>query len=88
MTLDVLYEFNGASLETSLSDLSVRGAYVDTSTPLPPGSEINLIFILPDGMVVETEAKVAHSQPGSGMGVTFTNLSLEQANYIRQFITA
>jgi PilZ domain len=88
LVLNVWYEGENVRGETRISDLSVRGAYVEMSSPLPVGSTFKLIFTLPDSMVIETEGTVVHSEPHSGMGVRFDSLSLEQTNYIRQFIHA
>lgn len=88
MVLDVWYEGENVRGETRISDLSVTGAYVETITPLPVDSVFKLIFTLPDGAVIETQSTVVHSHPQSGMGVKFTSLTSEQANYIRQFIHA
>jgi hypothetical protein len=86
--LDVWYEGETVRGETRISDLSVRGAYIDTMTPLPVGSTFNLIFTLPDGAVIETQSTVMHSEPRIGMGVRFISLTPEQTDYIRQFIHA
>jgi PilZ domain len=88
LRLDAWYDGAGVRGETRISDLSVRGAYLEAVAPLPVGTTFNLGFALPDGTVIETEATVAHSHPDSGMGVRFDSLSLEQANTIRQFIRA
>jgi hypothetical protein len=88
MALAVRYDCDGEAVDTTISDLSVNGAFVDTPDPLSTGSLLTLVFTLPDGMVVETLGKVVHSQAGVGMGITFTTLSSEQSNYIRQFIRA
>jgi hypothetical protein len=88
LALDVWYEGNSVRGETRISDLSVRGAFIEALTPMPVGTIFHLIFALPDGSVIETQATVAHSQPGSGMGVRFDSLSPEQTNTIRQFIRA
>ena len=71
--------------------MSAYSAHVDTFAHdnLPPRKQWpNLIFTLPDGMVVESQCLVVRSHPRRGMGVRFTSLSLEQSNYIRQFIHA
>lgn len=86
--LDVWYEGENVRGETRISDLSVRGAYIETVTPLPVGATFKLVFALPDSMVIETEGTVAHCEPQSGMGVRFLSLTPEQTNYIRQFIHA
>src|ERR1051326_5587389 len=88
LTLDVWYESEGERISTRTSDLSIKGAYIETVTPLPVDSLINLIFTLPDGMVIESQGIVMHSHPRQGMGIRFTSLSSEQRNYIRQFIHA
>jgi hypothetical protein len=88
LALDVWYESAGVRGETRISDLSVRGAFIEALTPMPVGTIFHLIFALPDGSVIETQATVAHSRPGSGMGVRFDSLTLEQINTIRQFIHA
>jgi uncharacterized protein (TIGR02266 family) len=88
LLLDVWYEGAGVRGEARISDLSVRGAFIEAATPLPVGTIFTLSFTLPDGTVIETEATVAHTHSGSGMGVRFDSLSPEQANTIRQFIHA
>ncbi|MFL6214069.1 MAG: PilZ domain-containing protein [Blastocatellia bacterium] len=88
LVLDVWYEGEGVRGETRISDLSVRGAYIEAASPLPVGTIFNVTFALPDGTVIETQATVAHSHPGSGMGVRFDSLTREQTNIIRQFIHA
>src|SRR5690242_10795399 len=88
LRLDVRYEGEGVRGEARISDISVRGAFIETATPPPVGMIFNLSFTLPDGTLIETEATVAHSHPGSGMGVRFDSLSPEQTNTIRQFIRA
>lgn len=88
LVLDVWYEGEAALGETHISDLSITGAYIETRTPMAVGATFKVIFALPDGHVVETEATVMHSQRGQGMGVHFASLAAEQRNYIRQFIRA
>ncbi|MEN3331878.1 MAG: PilZ domain [Blastocatellia bacterium] len=88
LVLDVWYEGENVRGETRISDLSVRGAYIETMAPLPVGATFKLVFALPDSMVIETEGTVVHSEPQSGMGVRFDSLSSEQTDYIRQFIRA
>jgi hypothetical protein len=84
----VWYEGENVRGETRISDLSVRGAYIETMAPLPVGATFMLAFTLPDGMVIEAKCSVMHSHPRNGMGVRFLSLSSEQSNYIRQFIRA
>ena len=88
LVLDVWYAGEGARGESRISDLSIRGAYIETGRLMPVGSTFKVTFALPDGSVIETQATVAHSHTVSGMGLRFDSLSLEQTNTIRQFIRA
>jgi len=88
LVLDVWYEGENGRAETHISDLSVQGAYIETITPLPVGSTFKLVFVLPDSMVIETQGTVVRCESRRGMGIKFISLSLEQSNYIRQFIHA
>ena len=88
LVLDAWYESGGERVSTRISDLSVKGAYIETITPPPVDSTISVVFTLPDGMVIESQCLVVRSHAHQGMGVRFTSLSLEQSNYIRQFIHA
>jgi PilZ domain len=53
------------------NDLSPFGCSVETVNPFPEGIEVRL-RIWHAGVNFYAEGKVAHSQPNSGMGITFT----------------
>lgn len=86
LLLDVTFAGAGARNETRISDISVTGVYIETNSPAPVGSNLNLTFTLPDGHLIDTEGVVVHSQPQAGMGVEFTGLKRDDARRIRQFI--
>ncbi len=83
---EVQYEGAGIHAETRISDINLSGVFVDAMSPVPVGAAVNLSFVLPGGQRVATEGVVIHSQPGIGMGVTFTSLSEENAKLIRETI--
>jgi uncharacterized protein (TIGR02266 family) len=86
LLLEVTYEGAGVRAETRISDISVAGVYIDTVSPVPVGSSLDLTFTLPNGHVVHTKGLVVHSQPQMGIGVEFTDLDPEDARVIRESI--
>jgi hypothetical protein len=72
-------------------DSSTRGVFVRAAVPAAIGSEINVQFLLPDGSDLVLQGRVVHRLSAeearamgehAGMGVQFTQLSAEQAQYI------
>jgi hypothetical protein len=59
-----------------LRNVSLRGCYVETTRPLPVGSEIDLLLFVGD-RTVRAGAKVRFVRQTSGMGVEFTHLAPE-----------
>lgn len=76
---------------TGLSgDLSRGGLFVATYRPQPPGSRLDLCFVLPDGTMVETAGVVTWTREQSGdtppgMGVRFEGLSEGARGAIEKF---
>jgi len=85
---EVQYEGAGIRAETRISDINISGVFIDALSPLPVGANLRLVFTLPGGQKVATEAVVVHSQPSIGMGVAFTNLSPADAQLIQETIEA
>jgi len=68
----------GESLfKASISDVSVAGAFVHTTTDLPPGTIVVLGFEAA-GARLKLEGEVVHCQKGSGLGVRFVSLTEAQ----------
>jgi hypothetical protein len=66
----------GTPLFANLTDISMGGCYIETSTILPPGSKIKLGFSMDDA-TLSTEGVVARLDPGSGVAVQFRELNRE-----------
>jgi hypothetical protein len=64
----------GTAMQTSPSDVSGRGCYIESLVPLPLGTQLVITFWL-DADKVVTPASVRTSDPGVGMGIEFTGLS-------------
>src|SRR3981081_1255960 len=60
----------GAPVFGSLTDISMGGCYIETSTILSPGTKIKLGFSMEDGSLT-AEGAVARIDPGSGIAVQF-----------------
>lgn len=86
MLLEVKYEGAGVRAETRISDISTSGVFIDAMSPLPVGSDVKLAFTLPSGRAIEAEGTVTQSQPRIGMGITFTKISHEDKESIREII--
>ena len=50
------------------------GVFLQTPTPKPVGTNVNLHFLVQEGQV-RAEAIVRHIKPGQGLGLKFTALS-------------
>ena len=83
---EVQYEGAGIRAETRISDINLSGVFIDALSPLPVGAVLKLIFTLPGGEKITSEAVVIHSQPGIGMGVEFVELSPEDKSLIQEII--
>jgi PilZ domain-containing protein len=83
---EVQYEGAGIRAETRISDINVSGVFIDTLSPLPVGASLKVVFTLPGGQKVATDAVVVHSQPSIGMGVAFTDLGPDEARLIQETI--
>jgi c-di-GMP-binding flagellar brake protein YcgR len=72
----------------SLGDLSVGGAFIETSQRYPVGSILNLRFKLPRALeFITCTIIVRHTRGGNGLGVEFLDLSPEDRHQINTFIS-
>jgi hypothetical protein len=68
-----------------LTDLSVGGCYVETESPFPQASAVDLC-LKAAGMEIHTEAVVRVMHPGHGMGIEFPARTEEQRKSVADFI--
>ena len=69
-------ECEGAGLNrlaTRINDLSLTGAFIDSLTCYPPGTNLRLRFHVQD-VLIEAAAEVRYTMPQMGMGVRFFDL--------------
>ncbi len=68
-----------------LTDLSLGGCYVETRSPFPQGSAVDLC-LRAAGLEIHSEGLVRIMHPGHGMGIEFPARTEEQRARVAQFI--
>lgn len=70
-------------LPARVTDICLGGCYVEMMSPLPVGSAVDLRLDL-GAEVLQSRGKVRSSHPGMGMGISFTGMSPEDLQKLRQ----
>jgi hypothetical protein len=70
----VYWRCNGHDDLSSVSDLSLRGLFIETSDPRPLGATVKIDFLVQEGQI-RAEAIVCHVKPGTGLGLQLTALA-------------
>ena len=76
VTIELQTETGGTPLFANLTDVSLGGCFVETSTILSPGTKIKLGFSMDDS-TLSAEGVVARLDPGSGVAVQFREMNRE-----------
>ena len=76
VTIELQTDAGGTPLFANLTDISLGGCFVETSTILAPGSKIKLGFSMDDPSL-NAEGVVARLEPGSGVAVQFREVNRE-----------
>jgi len=82
---DILPEEPGAVSHCKLTDLSLGGCYVQTESPFPQASMVDLC-LRAAGMEIHAEGLVRVMHPGQGMGIEFAARTEEQRKSVGKFI--
>src|SRR5450755_2411481 len=82
---DALPEETDAVSQCKLTDLSLGGCYVQTDSPFPQSSAVDLCLRAP-GLEIHTEGVVRVMHPGHGMGIEFPARTAEQRKSVGDFI--
>jgi uncharacterized protein (TIGR02266 family) len=84
---EIEYSSDSPSVTRRLTDLSTDGLFIDTMSPLPPGTLLSVRFNLPgDPLPLVVLGEVAWSQEHLGMGVKFMNLRHKDRDRIRAWV--
>jgi hypothetical protein len=76
VTIELHTDEGAVPLFANLTDVSLGGCYVETSTIMGPGSKIKLGFSM-DDPTLSAEGVVARLDPGSGIAVQFREMNRE-----------
>jgi CheY-like chemotaxis protein len=82
---DAVPEEPDAVSQCKLTDLSLGGCYVETESPFPQSSAVDLC-LRAAGMEIHTEGLVRVMHPGHGMGLEFPARTEEQRKSVGDFI--
>jgi len=82
---DALPEEPDAVTQCKLTDLSLGGCYVQTESPFPQSSAVDLC-LRAAGMEIHTEGLVRVMHPGHGMGIEFPARTEDQRKSVGEFI--
>jgi type IV pilus assembly protein PilZ len=87
--LEVDYRCDDTFLFAYITDMSAMGIFIQTVTPKPPGTLLNLRFRIPDGTRLDVDGRVIwvnhpHGKDSinPGMGVQFVDLTPAQRDQI------
>jgi uncharacterized protein (TIGR02266 family) len=83
---------SGLSTDSRITNMSATGAFIETSKPLPDGTELDLHLQLPDeDEIMSIDARVVWIKSNgcsalAGMGIQFTNILPEHQEKLAAFI--
>jgi hypothetical protein len=77
---------NGSRLLARISDLSVRGCYVDTLNPFPLHTEVRL-RVRHGNQACELPGTIIYVHSGYGMGILFGSASSPQLAILKNWLT-
>lgn len=89
------YRADGHYLFDFCRDLGTGGVFIETSSPLPAGSTLDLTFTIPDSkQTLRTSGTVIWAQPPvdgrknltPGMGIQFSGFTGEQRTALEEFV--
>jgi type IV pilus assembly protein PilZ len=93
MCLEVDYRCDDTFLFAYITDMSAMGIFIQTTTPKPAGTLLNLRFRTPDGSRMDVDGRVIWvNQPhgadsiNPGMGVQFVDLTPAQRDLIQGLV--
>ena len=69
------------------SELSRHGCYMDMMNPFFDGTTLN-VRIVHDGQALDASARVIHSQPNVGMGLSFDQIEPDHQPIIDKWLRA
>ena len=75
-----------STLDAHTSEICRHGCYLDMMNPFFDGTALR-VRITHDGQAVDATARVVHSKPNVGMGLSFDQIDARQAPIIEQWLS-
>jgi PilZ domain-containing protein len=85
-TAEVTDQSSRTVIPTRVTELSLRGCYLDMPNPLPQDTPIN-IKIYSEGKFFESAGTIVYSKP-NGVGVTFREVRPQLLTVLKQWLLA
>jgi hypothetical protein len=76
---------SGMPLWCKLADISHTGCYLETTAPLPPGTQVRLVLRVGE-IMIHTEAEVRTAHNTVGMGLAFRYMSPEDSSAFQKLM--
>src|ERR1700688_2636609 len=82
---EIAHTESGGNFNCRVSELSLKGCYVDMLNALPIGSEVAM-KIFSESECFEANSKVIYAHPNLGMGLAFEEVSLKSQTLLRRWL--
>ena len=69
----------------NLTNISLGGCYIETTTILPPDTRLDIVFSIDDGLL-QAEGSVVRSDPGVGLAIKFKEGSREDRVHLQKIL--
>ena len=75
-----------STMNAHTSEICRHGCYLDMMNPFPDGTPLR-VRITHDGRALDAAARVVHSKPNMGMGLSFDQLDAHQEPIIEHWLS-
>jgi hypothetical protein len=82
---EVVERSTKARLVARVSEIGLKGCYIDLLNPLPAGLNIS-VKIFKNNQTFEEEGQVVYTHPAMGMGVVFTRMNPDHKKVLEGWI--
>jgi hypothetical protein len=82
---EILEPASGTSIAGRVSEMSVKGCYVDLLNTLPVGTAVEVRVTRDQGKFM-SRGRVIYAQDGMGMGIRFADLAVDQLKILESWL--
>jgi len=81
----VSWRVDGPSSVSRVRDLSLGGVFILTTTVVPPGTTVQMLFSLPEGEM-RLQGIVRYAEAEKGVGIEFTRVGTADGARLRELL--